>query len=151
MLVKKIAFKDFLGKEREETHYFGLSKSDMVEVELKYKGGLEGIIRTIKDGRDPNTVMEFFHSLMEMSYGILEVDGLHFRKSPEIFENFKATGAYDVFYMELFTSDTAAIDFFNGIMPEMTKEERIKADALVIQAKKDIEKERLVTLIEEAE
>lgn len=116
MLVKKIKYIDFDGNEREETHYFNLSKAELMEMELSTSGGLEATINQIINQRDNKRIVELFKDLILKSYGVKSPDGKRFEKSQAIRDEFVQTNAYSELFMELATDEKKASDFVNGII-----------------------------------
>lgn len=115
MLKREFKFKDYDGNERTETHYFNLSKSELMEMELSIDGGYTNLLNRITDSPDGPELMRVFKELILKSYGIKSADGRRFEKSPEISKAFSETPAYDQLFMELISSADAAAKFVNGI------------------------------------
>lgn len=119
MLKKTFTYTDYNGVERTETHYFNLSKAELVDMEATTPGSLSEKLKRIVDGADGPEIMKFFKELIFKSYGIKSDDGRRFMKSAEISEAFSQTEAYVQLYMELVTNPEAAADFANGIIPKI--------------------------------
>ena len=119
MLKKTFTYTDYNGVERTETHYFNLSKAELVDMEATTPGSLSEKLKRIVDGADGPEIMKFFKKLIFKSYGIKSDDGRRFIKSAEISEAFSQTEAYVQLYMELVTNPEAAADFANGIIPKI--------------------------------
>lgn len=117
MLKKTIKFVDFDGNEREESHYFNLTKAELTEMELSTNGGLTKMIEKIVETRDGGRIIAIFKDLILKSYGEKSLDGRRFVKSKELSEEFSQTGAYDALFMELATDADKASDFIKGIIP----------------------------------
>jgi hypothetical protein len=118
MLKKTINFTDFNGTERSETHYFHLSKSELMRKEMSVEGGFAEKLQRISEKMDAPAIMEVFEDLISLSYGEKSDDGRRFIKSKELSEAFMQTGAYDALYMELITDADAAAAFFKAVIPE---------------------------------
>ena len=119
MLKKTFTYTDYNGVERTETHYFNLSKAELVDMEATTPGSLSEKLKRIVDGADGPEIMKFFKELIFKSYGIKSDDGRRFMKSAEISEAFSQTEAQVQLYMELVTNPEAAADFANGIIPKI--------------------------------
>lgn len=119
MLKKTFTYTNYNGVERTETHYFNLSKAELVDMEATTPGSLSEKLKRIVDGADGPEIMKFFKELIFKSYGIKSDDGRRFMKSAEISEAFSQTEAYVQLYMELVTNPEAAADFANGIIPKI--------------------------------
>lgn len=128
MLKKTIKFDDFNGVERTETHYFHLSKSELMRKEMSVEGGFSEKIQKISEKMDAPAIMEVFEDLIRLSYGEKSDDGRRFIKNKELSEAFMQTGAYDALYMELITDAKAAADFFKAVIPDDLAKEVDKAD-----------------------
>lgn len=129
MLKKTITYNDFDGNERVETHYFNLTKTELVEIAFNLPDGLTDEVGTDaskvteqaamqlveKLGKDG--VFKFIKDLMLKSYGIKSPDGKRFEKSEEISKEFSQTLAFDAMFMEFMTNDVAAANFLNSIIP----------------------------------
>lgn len=118
MLKKVFKFTDFKGNEREETHYFNLSKAEAMEIEMSTSGGLTTMINRIVAAQDTPEIIKVFKSLILKSYGEISDDGRRFMKSEELSKAFSETEAYSQLFMELGTDSKAAAAFVNGIVPQ---------------------------------
>lgn len=117
MLKKTIEFKDFNGNNRKEDHYFNLTKSEIMKMEMSTKGGMTEMINNIIAAQDTPAILKIFEDLVEASYGRKSLDGREFEKSEEIYNKFKSSNAYDELFMELISDPKKAADFFNGLVP----------------------------------
>lgn len=80
-------------------------------------GGLKAKLDDIMKSGSGKLIMETFEEFVRESYGERSADGMHFRKSKEIYENFRFSPAYDMFFNQLVTDAKFAADFINGIIP----------------------------------
>lgn len=117
MLKKTITYTDYNGTERSEVHYFNLTKTEIMKMELSTKGGLTEMVQRIIAAQDTPALLEIFDGLILKSYGIKDADGKGFVKNEAATKAFTESGAYDVLFMELVTDAKAAADFINGIVP----------------------------------
>lgn len=127
MLVKKITYTDFFGKERTEEFRFNLSKREISDDFIKTEGSLIAKLQAIIDAKDNKDIMNTFQKLIEKSYGEISEDGRRFIKEDDngvkLFKKFAETPAYDKLYMEMLTDEKAAAEFVKGILdPELQKE-----------------------------
>lgn len=131
MYIKKIKFKDFNDNEREQDFYFNLRKDELAKLSAKYGQNFENNVRTMAMNDDKAGLYKLFEDLIKSSYGQKSEDGLHFRKSDQIWDNFYDSPAYEALFMEIMSDTDAAISFFKGIMPkdiaEKVEEELEKA------------------------
>lgn len=145
MYAKKIKYKDFNDNEREETFYFNLSKSEIIDLEWRTPGGIENYMHSIVSSLDGQKLADFFKMLIDKSYGVKTPDGRSFVKNAAVLENFKFTNAYDILYVQLATDTDAATEFFTGIFPkdivEEAKKQKSMADKAGIQLIKNVQPE----------
>jgi len=127
MFRKTVTFTNFDDKKVTETHWFNMTRQQMIEWEARTGEGLkEHFIRLSQSG-DKEKLYEAFEDLLLRSFGIKSDDGNRHAKSPEISQDFKNSAAYDQFFMEFFQTDETALAFITGIMPkEWLSEEDIK-------------------------
>lgn len=118
MLKRDITYEDFNGEKVTETFYFNLTKTEIVELELAYEGGLEAGINRIIEAENLKDLVAEFQKIVLMAYGEKSPDGKRFIKNDEMREAFSQTAAYDALFMELATNDDAAATFIKGIIPQ---------------------------------
>lgn len=131
MLKKHIEYTDFNGAVRKEDHYFNLSKSELMKMEMGTTGGWSDWVKQIVNAQDVPTLMKVFEEVLRKSYGRKTLDGRGFEKSDAIWLEFYQSGAYDTLFMELLTDADAAQKFINGIIPEDMREAAAKDPALI--------------------
>ncbi len=117
MLKRNITYENFDGETVTEVFYFNLTKTEIIDMQMSYEGGLDAVIQRIVKAEDIKSLIEEFQNIVLMSYGQRSDDGKYFRKSDSIREEFKHHAAYDSLFMELATDDKAAADFMIGILP----------------------------------
>jgi hypothetical protein len=117
MLKKNIVYTDYNGNERNEPHYFNLSKAELMEMEMGTTGGFAEMLNRIIEAKDGPSIMKVFKDVILKSYGEKSADGKRFIKSEEISIAFSQTEAYSVLFMELVTDADKASEFINGIIP----------------------------------
>lgn len=117
MLKRTIQYEDFNGNNVVEEHYFNLSKSELVELEADYKGGLGEALTAIVASNDLKSLIREMKRIVLLSYGQKSDDGKRFVKSDELRTEFSQTNAYDALFMELATNENAAAEFIQGIVP----------------------------------
>lgn len=118
MLKKSITYQDFNGDQVTETFYFNLTKTELIDMELKYNDGMTKTLERIISTQDPKVMIPEFQKLILASYGVKSEDGKRFIKSEVLREEFSQMAAYDALFMELATDDKAAAAFVNGIVPK---------------------------------
>lgn len=118
MIKETIKYIDYNGNKREEDFYFNLSKADLLEMEIGEKEPLETILDKIIKEQDKSKIVEYFLKIVKKSYGVKSEDGKHFRKSEEIWNDFKDTEAYSEFISKITQNETNITNFINGIIPK---------------------------------
>jgi hypothetical protein len=118
MLKRTITYENFNGVTVTEEHNFNLSQSELMELEAEYDGGLGDALTKIVNANDTKGLIREMKRIILMSYGIKSADGSTFEKSDELRKKFAQSPAYDSLFMELATSENAAVDFIQGIVPK---------------------------------
>ena len=132
MLKKTITYTDFDGNQRTEDHYFNLTETELVFWQMETPGGLKAKLEQIMVAGDTPKLMMEFKDIIKRTYGRKSADGRKFEKSDEITQDFMSSLAYNEFIMEMVTSDTAASDFINAVVPDIEKRvEQTKQSAAV--------------------
>lgn len=118
MLKKTIKYVDYNDQEREEDHYFNISKAELAMMDASKAGGLKQHLERIIQLQDSVAIMETFREIIRMAYGEKSPDGRRFIKSDEIFTAFEQTEAYSELIMELLGDANKASAFINAILPK---------------------------------
>ena len=126
MLTKTIKYKDFNGQDKVKNFYFNLSKSELAEMDLVEKAGIEQTIKKMINEDDRENIVKLFKKLVLRAYGVKSADGERFEKSDELRAAFEQHPAYDVLFMELISSEKAMSDFINAVVPSEVSEAAAK-------------------------
>ena len=118
MLKRNISYEDFDGEKVTETFYFNLTRSEIVELNVEHKGGLEDAIQRMVKSQDLKSLIAEVKKIVLWSYGVKSDDGKRFIKNDTLREEFSQTAAYDSLFMELATNDDAAATFIKGVIPK---------------------------------
>lgn len=118
MLKRTVTYTDYNGEERTEDFYFNLSRTELMELQASVPGGLAEYMAAISAAKDIPKMMEFFKSILLKSYGEKSLDGKHFKKTPEIVDNFVDTQAYDEIFQWVMGGENTMSEFLTGIMPK---------------------------------
>ena len=119
MIKQDITYEDFDGNEVTETHYFHLSKTELIDMELATDGGMSAKLELIGKSGNGGEIMQAFKEIVGAAYGQrVDGSGSQFYKTPEISKQFLGSLAFDAFLTRLLTDPQAAISFVNGIMPK---------------------------------
>lgn len=123
-------YKDFDGEMRDSTWYFDISQPELVELEVEFDAGFEGMIQKIIDTKDRKGLVAIFKRIVLMGVGeqVMDDGVLRFKKSDAIRERFSQTMAYNVLFMELATDDKKAAEFMEGVLPEEVTKPPADAD-----------------------
>ena len=121
MITKTITYTDFLDEERTETFRFNLSEAELMKWELSKEGTLTEHIKRIQETVDVPKLIDLYSELIDRSYGIMDPTGRKFVKTKEALEDFKATNAYSVLYMELATNQDKGAEFIGGVVSNKLK------------------------------
>jgi hypothetical protein len=130
MFKRDVTYEDFDGEKVTETFYFNLTKTEIIELEVEYKGGLKEALDRIIKAQDNKQLVAEFKRIVLFSYGVKSDDGRRFIKNDTLREEFSQTAAYDALFMELAMNEESAAAFVNGIVPkDFVKElEKLAAD-----------------------
>lgn len=139
MLKKTFQYTDFNGNEQEETFYFNLSKSEVIEYELQERAGMSTTLQRIVEERDNQKILAHFKDLVMKSVGRKSDDGRRFVKNDEIREDFLASPAYDEMFVWLMSEPGAGAEFVNNVLPQDVDEFVKKVDSGQ-QATKNVKK-----------
>ena len=122
MLAKKIKYVDFNGVEREETHYFNLTRSEAIEYNWSVPGGIQEILERIVAEQDIKQILEHLKEILSRAYGVKSPDGRTIDKDPQHWTTFVGSMAYDELFMELITDPNYAGQFIRSIVPNFPKD-----------------------------
>ena len=115
MLKKDITFTDFDGNEVTETHYFNLTRTELIEMELEFEGGLEQGLRDLIASEDNALIFRKFKEVIIGSHGKRE--GNSFLKDEHQTKLFAGSPAFDELIVSFFTDVENAAEFIRGILP----------------------------------
>lgn len=122
MLKKQLTFTDYNDEVHTEAAYFNLSKSEIGDLQFSTPGGLTAHLQHMLEVKDVPQIHSMFVEIIAKAYGEKSADGRYFRKfdadGHPLFNDFKATPAYDVLYMELITDEDSMSAFINAILPQ---------------------------------
>lgn len=121
MLKKTIKYTDHDGNEIIEDFYFNLTKTDILQKQLKTPGGYGEKLAAMYKKKDIPAIMENMEEFIKDSYGIKSADGKHHYKTAEAWNDFRSSPAFDELYFELMTDADKAAAFIKGIMPSDLK------------------------------
>lgn len=119
MFKKTITYEDYNGEMRTEDFYFNLNQAELLKW-LMTEGDytLDQVLIRLMEKRNGKEIMTMFDDFLRLSYGEKSIDGKHFVKNEEIWENFKSTEAYSVLFTELVTDGEKAAYFISNVIPK---------------------------------
>ena len=118
MLKQEITFENFDGVTVTETHYFNLTKAELIEMEMLADGGsFVDMINRITEIQDAEKLVKEFKRFILATYGVRSDDGKRFIKNDQVREEFTQTNAFSELYMSFLTDENFAADFILGAMP----------------------------------
>ena len=133
MLKKTITFENLNGEQVTRDYYFNINKAELLSLQLSEKGGLDKKLEKIQQEDDYNGLFEFIKTIILLSYGEKDDDGIKFikaRNGIKLATEFEQSEAFSELIMELISSADALNAFVNGIIPK-----DIAATANQLQAK----------------
>lgn len=123
MLRKEISYVDYDGNDRKENFYFNYSKSEIIDMQFSFNGGLSEFLKKIVETQDIPKLYQYFKEFVLGAYGEKSPDGKRFVKNKELSEAFSQTEAYTNLMMEILGYDNpednanSAADFVLAVLP----------------------------------
>lgn len=117
MIKKTITYTDYNGVERTEDFFFNMNEAELMKMEMSIKGGMAEMIQRVVAAQDAPAIIAVFEDLIQRSYGVKTPDGRGFVKRQSDLEDFMATEAYSILFMQLAQDADEAAKFVNGIVP----------------------------------
>lgn len=132
MIKKTIEYTDFNDNVRKEDFYFNLTKDELIQLGVKYPGGMEYKINQLIKTDNSSEVYDIFRTIVLESYGEKSEDGKRFVKSEEMATAFSQTNAFSELIMELMNDAEQGAKFIEGLLPKdileaVKMEERLNA------------------------
>lgn len=136
MIKKTIEYVDFDDNVRSEDFYFNLTKDELLQLGVKYPGGLEHKINKLISSNDMQEIYDIFRTIILESYGEKSEDGRRFVKSEEMTTAFSQTNAFSELIMELVGDSGYGAEFIEGLLPKDLLEE-VKIEEMRLNARTD--------------
>lgn len=118
----KVTYEDYAGNSRTETHHFNLSETELNLLNARYGGSLQNTLARLSMTENAKEMMDILMDVFKTSYGRMDDDRVHFRKSPEIWDDFASTPAFDKLFVEIMSTDENSAKFMRGILPKKRAE-----------------------------
>lgn len=128
MLTKNITYTDFDGNKRTQTCYFHLTRAEILEFNMNKPGGVIAYITRMMNANRNDLVFATFKELILAAYGERTGDG-RFVKNAQMREAFACSEAYSELFMEIVQNEENMAAFVNGLVPQVTAEQRAEAKA----------------------
>lgn len=119
MLKKTISYTDYDGNKRTENHWFNLDEGEILELQMRYPGGMSAMLQKMVEEEDGAKILATIKEIIMLAYGEKSLDGRYFEKSHEKAVRFTHSRAYSALLMELYRDADAAADFMNKIIPQI--------------------------------
>jgi hypothetical protein len=130
MFKKEVTFTDFDGNQITETHYFHLSKSELIQMELSEEGGLGAKLEEVVKSGNGKQILATFKDMIGRAYGQRDpANPSKFFKSEKLTEEFFESLAFDAIFTQLMTDEHAAAEFVNNLVPKDLIPAKEKQDA----------------------
>lgn len=118
MIKKTIEYTDFNDIAHEEDFYFNFTKDELIQLGVKYPGGLEAKIDRLIKTENTQEIYDIFRTIVLESYGEKSEDGKRFIKSEEMAKAFSQTNAFSELIMSLVNDAEYAAKFMEGLLPK---------------------------------
>jgi len=128
MIKETVQYTDYNDVNRTEVVYFNISQSELMD-NLNLRADLERIQASLEGPERQLTteeiqqILDLVKRMMQLAYGVRSEDGLHFRKSESVWDDFKSSAVYDAFIMSLFKNPEKAFEFLVAVMPKELMEQ----------------------------
>lgn len=113
----KVTYEDYAGKTHTETHYFNLTQTEISMLNARYGGSFQNTLARLSMTENAREMMDILMDMFKTSYGKMDDDRVHFRKSEQIWDDFASTPAFDKLFMEIMGSDKTSAKFIRGVLP----------------------------------
>lgn len=120
MLKQTITYKNMDNYSVTEDFYFNITSAEMLEREIMENMTWSDKLKAIGETKDPAKILPIIISMVKWAYGVRTVDG-KFRKSPDAWEDFHSSEAWDELFMSWMGSAEGAdkmVAFVKALMPE---------------------------------
>lgn len=126
MLTKVVSYKDFDGNQRTQTCYFHMTRAEILEFNMNKPDGVIAYITRMMNANRNDLVFATFKELILAAYGERTADG-RFVKNSQMREAFACSEAYSEIFMEIVQDEESMAAFVNGLVPNVTAEQRAEA------------------------
>jgi hypothetical protein len=131
MLKHPIKYTDFNDEEQTEEFYFNINKTEILDLEVEHKEGLEQWVKNVVAAKDQKVLWNEIKRVVLLAYGEKSPDGKRLIKTPQLAEEFSQTAAFDALMWGFVSDADSAATFMQGVMPK-----DLASEADVAEAKK---------------
>lgn len=128
MIKQSITYDDYNDQSVTEEFYFNLTKLEIMELELKFEGGIENHIQSLIATTNGVEAYHLFKDIVLSSYGQKSADGKRFIKSPELTAEFEQSPALGELIFGFLEDGNDAAAFIRGLLPSKLVKE-VEAEA----------------------
>lgn len=136
MLTKVVKYTDFDGNQRTQTCYFHMTKAEILEFNMNKPDGVIAYVTRMMNANRNDVVFATFKELILASYGERTSDG-RFVKNAQMRDAFACSEAYSEIFLEIVQNEEAMAAFVNGLVPDVTEEQRAEARASLEESMKN--------------
>lgn len=111
-----MTYKDYEDEEVTEDFYFNINETELIELEVEHKEGLQEWIKNIIAAKDRKTMFAEFKRIVLLAYG--EREGKKFVKNDKLREDFSQTAAFNALIVQLCSEDAFAANFIQAVIPK---------------------------------
>lgn len=128
MFKDSVTYTDFNDESHTEVLWFNITKTDILG-KLALVDRAEAIEKNLRGPErelttpEKQEILDVVKDFMELAYGKKSADGRHFRKSPEIWDDFRWSAAYDEYLLSLFMNEKKSFVFITSVMPKDLREQ----------------------------
>jgi hypothetical protein len=128
MFKDSVTYTDFNDESHTEVLWFNITKTDILG-KLALVDRAEAIEKNLRGPQrelttpEKQEILDVVKEFMQLAYGKKSADGRHFRKSPEIWEDFRWSAAYDAYLLSLFMDENKSFVFITSVMPKDLREQ----------------------------
>lgn len=117
MLKKSITYEDYNEETQTEDFYFNFTKLELIELEVKFEGGLEGHLKKIMETENGKDAYYLFKDIVLAAYGTKSEDGKRFIKSDKLREEFESSPALSELIISFLENPKEGARFLEDCLP----------------------------------
>jgi hypothetical protein len=131
MLKKSITYDDYNGDTRTEDFYFNFTKLELLELDVKFDGGIEGHVNKLTQTDNGKDAYFLFKDIVLSAYGVKSEDGKHFEKSQALRDQFESSPALSELIFGFLVNPSEGAAFVEACLPA-----KLVAEAKALAASK---------------